>query len=70
MIDNLTTQMNSLGMFKGKEKKALQAQIDAVKADLGPVESVVAENKKAIQAQIDEQTRIIEGVDAEMSKDR
>ena len=69
-IDGLTKQMNSLGVFKGKEKKALQAQIDAIKADLGPIESVVAEKTNAIQAQIDEQAKIIEGVDAELSKDR
>lgn len=69
-IAELTKQMNSLGMFKGKEKRVLQDQIDAFKTNLSQIESAVSEKKVSIQSQIDEQTKIIEKATAELNKDR
>ena len=69
-IASLEQQMSSLGLFKGKEKKALQSEIDTIRADLKPVEAVITEKRKAIQAKIDEQAKIIKDVEAELNKDR
>ena len=45
-ISNLRSEQSSLGFFKGKEKKALQAQIDELNARLPKInESIEAEKK-------------------------
>ena len=48
-IDDLERQKSSLGFFKGKEKKALQSQIDTIKT-----------NQKAIQDKMDATKNVIE----------
>ena len=62
--------MKGFGLFKGKEKKALQAQIDDIKKSLAPIEKALSEKKSALQAKIDEQAAIIAEVNAEFAKDR
>ena len=69
-IRDLTTQMNNLGMFKGKEKKALQAQIDNVNKSLVQIEKNLEEKKSEIQKKIDEQAKIIAEIEIELNKDR
>lgn len=49
-ISNLRTEKNNLGIFKGKEKKALQAQIDKLISRLSTIdESIEAEQKEQIK---------------------
>lgn len=69
-IASLEAQMRGLGLFKGKEKKALQAQIDDIKKTLAPIEKALSEKKAALQAKIHEQAVIISEVNAEFAKDR
>ena len=69
-ISSLEKQLNSLGLFKGKEKKALQAQIEILKSERAPIEAVATEKKNAIQSEIDNQVRIIADVEAELNKER
>lgn len=69
-IASIKVQMSGLGLFKGKEKKAFQAQIDDFKKTLVPIEKALSEKKAAIQSKIDEQAAIISEVNAEFAKDR
>lgn len=49
-ISDLRTEKNNLGIFKGKEKKALQAQIDELISRLPAInESIEAEEKEQIK---------------------
>lgn len=49
-ISDLRTEKNNLGIFKGKEKKALQAQIDELSSRLPAInESIEAEGKEQIK---------------------
>ncbi len=49
-ISDLRTEKNNLGIFKGKEKKALQAQIDEISSRLPAInESIEAEEKEQIK---------------------
>ena len=49
-ISNLKTEKNNLGIFKGKEKKALQAQIDELSSRLPAInESIENEEKEQIK---------------------
>lgn len=53
-ITKLTAEKNSLGLFKGKQKKELQAQIDQLTIDKQNRISKMESDKKAIQSQIDQ----------------
>ncbi|MBP3857013.1 MAG: hypothetical protein IK990_15515 [Ruminiclostridium sp.] len=49
-ISDLRTEKNNLGIFKGKEKKALQVQIDELSSRLPAInESIEAEEKEQIK---------------------
>lgn len=70
-IAAMEKEKNALGFFKGKEKKALQVQIDAL--TFGDLKKAKA-NKDAtvapIQAQIDAANARIAEIDAELTRDR
>jgi hypothetical protein len=51
-IEKLTSEKNALGIFKGKEKKAIQAQIDQAEADKRTVQNRMAAAKKEIENKI------------------
>lgn len=69
-ISNLENQITSLGFFKGKEKKALQAEIDNLEAQKKGFESrwnIAKEQNDDAQSQA--KSRIHE-IDSEFTKDR
>ena len=51
-IKKLTGEKNALGIFKGKEKKAIQVQIDQAEADKRSVQNRMAAAKKEIENKI------------------
>lgn len=70
-IDSLRKERAELGLFKGKEKKVLQEQIDALTS--GDLEKAKANKEAAvapIQAQIDAANARIAEIDAELTKER
>ena len=46
-IDDLSRQKQGLGLFKGKEKKAIQEQIDQIQGELGQVNSRISQMEEA-----------------------
>lgn len=76
-IDDLTTQKNSLGLFKGKEKKALQEQIDALIVKRTEQERIVDSQRAEIdtriapiQEELDERKRALDYIEQELTRDR
>lgn len=76
-IDSLAQQKSSLGLFKGKEKKALQEQIDALTVQRGEQERVIdaqrAEIDKKIapvKEELEDLQRTISHIDNELTRDR
>lgn len=69
-IASMRTELGSLGLFKGKEKKALQEKIDAAQVEL----KNLTENIKASEAQYDAQIAPLQArikeIDTELSKSR
>lgn len=51
-INKLTSDKNALGFFKGKEKKALQEQIDQLAAEKTAIQNRMAAAKKELEAKI------------------
>ena len=52
-IARLTDEKSHLGFFKGKQKKALQAQIDELNAQLPQLDSAIAAEKQSQKAKYD-----------------
>lgn len=70
-IEALQKEKSSLGLFKGKEKKALQEQIDSLKyADLKAAEANREAAVSPIGAQIDAANARIAEIDEELTKER
>lgn len=70
-IATLKKEKDALGLFKGKEKKALQEQIDALTSgDLKKAKANKDATVAPIQAQIDAANARIAEIDAELTKDR
>lgn len=70
-IATLKKEKDALGIFKGKEKKALQEQIDALTSgDLKKAKANKDATVAPIQAQIDAANARIAEIDAELTKDR
>ena len=59
VLQNVKEQLKSLGFFKGKEKKALQARIDELGHELEQLTTSIEEEKDPIQKRIDE---IVDGL--------
>lgn len=69
-IMSMTAELGSLGMFKGKEKKAIQDKMATVRADLNGIETKLAAARQQREAEAAPlQTRINE-IDAELTKSR
>lgn len=69
-IATLRSEQERLGLFKMKEKKALQAKIDEMKTSLLTIEKSLAEKTSPIQEKIDAEKAIIAEVDAELVMER
>ncbi len=69
-IEDLTTEKNSLGMFKGKEKKALQDQIDVLEQTRKQQLAQEEGEKKVLQDAIEQKNARISEIDAELHKER
>ena len=67
-IAALTSEMKALGLFKGKEKKAIQSQIQELQDSIDLLNKVIVWKRDEIQKQIDEQISVISQVEAEFSK--
>lgn len=63
-------QIASLGLFKGKEKRALQDKIDQVSADITEKKQVEEETKQQLQEEIEANKQRISKIDAEFRKPR
>ena len=77
LIGGLLKQYNSLGLFKGKEKKAVLEEIDKAKAEKSKLEAEIEKEKQIknyekniIEKKIDNIEREIEKLRAELEKDR
>jgi len=69
-IEELSRQKSSLGMFKGKEKKALQDQIDALEQTKKQQLSQEEAEKKPIQDAITQSKSRISEINTELTKER
>ena len=69
-IEALTAEKNSLGLFKGKEKKALQEKIDAANIGLKRVSDRIDAVKMEIEKKIEPLQRRINDINTELTKAR
>lgn len=69
-IKELKKQKEALGLFKGKEKKAIQEQIDEMSKELESVQRKKTESAKPYEEQIVPLSLRIKEIDAEFTKDR
>ena len=69
-IAALTKQKSSLGMFKGKEKKAIQTQIDALAAQKKTLQSAWSATVSQNEADQDAARSRMQEIDAEFAKER
>jgi len=69
-VESLKKEKDSLGLFKGKEKKALQEQIDNMNNKLSAATVAKSNAVAPIQKEIDELKRRIKEIDDELTKDR
>lgn len=69
-INALTVEKNSLGLFKGKEKKAVQEKIDVANLELKKVVDRMEAAKKEIEKKINPLQKRIDEINIELTKDR
>lgn len=69
-INALNAEKQSLGLFKGKEKKAIQEKIDAANLELKKIIDRMDAAKKEIEKKIDLLQKRIREIDVELTKDR
>lgn len=69
-IRKLETEKNALSIFKGKEKKALQEQIDALKSELTSLTQRVQQEVNSINARIVPLTNRQKTIQNELTKSR
>ena len=76
-IFSLTMQKNNLGLFKGKEKRTIQTQIDALEKEAAEAKKLVDTQQADVEKQIEplrsrlnETENRIKGIDTEFDKDR
>ena len=69
-IATLKKEKDALGLFKGKEKKALQEQIDNLNGSLTTANTTKNNAVAPIQAEIDELNKRIKEIETELTKDR
>lgn len=69
-IATLKKEKDSLGLFKGKEKKAMQEQIDSLNGRLTTANTAKNNAVAPIQAEIDNLNKRIKEIETELTKDR
>lgn len=69
-IATLKKEKDALGLFKGKEKKALQEQIDSLNGRLTTANTAKNNAVAPIQAELDELNKRIKEIETELTKDR
>lgn len=76
-IDVLTNRKKSLGIFSGKEKKALQEQIDALHEERRKQENIIDRQRQPIdeeiatkQKELDAWNRTLRHIETELTRDR
>ena len=69
-VKSMETQKASLGIFKAKEKKALQEQIDAANAEKKAIKDKETAEKAVVQKEIDPKQNRINEIDNELTKAR
>lgn len=69
-IQQLTVQCDSLGLFKGKEKRALKEQIDTATNGLSTIQAKVDKATSEIQVKIDPLQKRVAEIDEELTRDR
>ena len=69
-ISSLTNEKSSLGLFKLKEKKAMQEQIDDQEAELRQLETAASNQKKPLESEIARCKKRIQEIENEFNKER
>jgi len=69
-INQLAAQKASLGLFKGKEKKALQEQIDGLHTQIAQVRKACSDAVSRLESQVKATNSRISAIDKELTKDR
>lgn len=69
-LSELHNRKEGLGLFKGKEKKEIQVQIDCVEKELVPKNMQLKEKEYAIKSEKNNITRKLEKVVNELTRDR
>ena len=69
-IEQLSRQRDSLGLFKGKEKKALQEQIDGLQVQLKAVNDRIAAARAEIAAKLKPLNKRLDEIKTELTKPR
>lgn len=69
-MEGLKKQRDALGLFKGKQKRALQEQIDDCKCKVDDLEATMKYDVDAINAKIIRAKKRISEIESEFSKDR
>lgn len=66
----MNAEKRSLGLFKGKEKKAVQEKIDAANLELKKIVDKMEDAKKEIEKKIEPLQKRVNEINAEFSKAR
>ncbi|MCL1956799.1 MAG: hypothetical protein FWF63_05710 [Fibromonadales bacterium] len=69
-VENLTAEKKALGLFKLKEKKAVQVQIDATNDEIAPIQARINAGIEEVQKRISPLQGKIEAIDTELTKPR
>lgn len=69
-IDDLERQKSSLGFFKGKEKKALQIQIDGIVAKQKAIQDKMDATKNVIERELQPLVNRVNAIQNELTRDR
>ena len=69
-VESLTSEKAALGLFKGKEKKAIQEQIDAANKEIAPIQSRINSAVEEVQKRIPPLESRIKEIDTELTKPR
>ena len=69
-ISHLTSEKSSLGLFKGKEKKAIQEKIDSANVELKKVQDRMAAEEAEIQKKITPLQNRFDAITTELTKER
>lgn len=69
-INDLTQQKRTLGLFKGKEKKALQTQIDSLEDERRQQQTQADKEKAAINDEIAKKNARLREIDEELTRER